>query len=546
MWTDVKLDPGGVPTVFVTDDHMRDFPKFMDHVIREKIGIEMGCFKVVGLVSSTTLEDLCAFAREYLLKLRRPQGVEVIEGNKFAYPVRQSFYFGSHSEHLYGSQQRICTPAQFSSFVQKVSETETFKTSPCCENALSKSVLDVEAHFWNVIGPAAAKSSGLGKSFSKSSVNALLEKAAEVRRMLDPYSKNIDFKTESFESVSLRRSQKKSISKCDPILCCPGIPLDNKAFPITSGFDLSNLGTLLDCHREKYPGLAHPYLYIASNHASFAWHIKEKALFSANILHFGAPSVWFVAGPRHFKKFSEVAKLFPLDPGQVSCASVLMHKYLMVSRDLLAKHGIPVQAVIQRQNEIIITYPYASHAGFHTGWNISQAVKFADPWPSQITMDIKEMIAVVRPDLLVMYMKRDYTNLALAVADNQFLKILGTLPFLNPSKDTGANVWASPAEEGESGKGLSNKEKSEMVNSSHYKGGRYVLHCPKKGCPKTLEGGRCHIPRMVAHIRKKHSTEPDLMLWIFREIDVMSSIDAQGFIVSPKHCSRVTPAGSGS
>lgn len=71
-----------------------------------------------------------------------------------------------------------------------------------------------------------------------------------------------------------------------------GIPVKDAKFPVTSNFNLSKLGTILDANQEKIPGISHPYLDVGSTHASFPWHIKDQALFSINIVHFGAPCVW--------------------------------------------------------------------------------------------------------------------------------------------------------------------------------------------------------------------------------------------------------------
>ena len=115
--------------------------------------------------------------------------------------------------------------------------------------------------------------------------------------------------------------------------------------------------------------------------------------------------------PQFYKKFTEWCHRFPLDVAQVTCVSIVggSHKYVLASKDFLAKLDIPVDIVcildntrprscvglqcvyfqyfshwmlqvIQNEGEVIVTYPFTPHSGFKTGWNIQQAVNFADEW----------------------------------------------------------------------------------------------------------------------------------------------------------------------
>jgi jumonji domain-containing protein 2 len=49
----------------------------------------------------------------------------------------------------------------------------------------------------------------------------------------------------------------------------------------------------------------------------------------------------------------------------------------MISPELIRNNSIPVKYVIQKPGEIIITFPYAYHAGFNHGFNCAEAVNFA-------------------------------------------------------------------------------------------------------------------------------------------------------------------------
>ena len=53
------------------------------------------------------------------------------------------------------------------------------------------------------------------------------------------------------------------------------------------------------------------------------------------------------------------------------------HKYINISPDLLAKYEIPFNKVVQREGEIIVTFPRCYHAGFNHGFNCAEATNFA-------------------------------------------------------------------------------------------------------------------------------------------------------------------------
>ena len=49
----------------------------------------------------------------------------------------------------------------------------------------------------------------------------------------------------------------------------------------------------------------------------------------------------------------------------------------IISPSVLAKHSIPWTKVTQHENEFIVTFPYAYHAGFNYGFNCAESTNFA-------------------------------------------------------------------------------------------------------------------------------------------------------------------------
>ena len=111
-----------------------------------------------------------------------------------------------------------------------------------------------------------------------------------------------------------------------------------------------------------------------------------------------------MVAPQFFTRFTECAHLFPLDVAHMTCVNIVGggHKYLVASKEYLKSWGIPVDVVsefqpfqfimkvkcmrtlslfvkvIQREGEMIVTYPYTAHSGFKCGWNVQEAANFGD------------------------------------------------------------------------------------------------------------------------------------------------------------------------
>ena len=57
---------------------------------------------------------------------------------------------------------------------------------------------------------------------------------------------------------------------------------------------MSKLDDLLTLHNEKIPGVTHPYGYFGMYKATFSWHVEDMELYRMNLIHHGAPKVWYI------------------------------------------------------------------------------------------------------------------------------------------------------------------------------------------------------------------------------------------------------------
>jgi len=129
-------------------------------------------------------------------------------------------------------------------------------------------------------------------------------------------------------------------------------------------------------HVEATTGITVPWLYFGMTMSAFCWHVEDHSFYSVNYHHFGAPKVWYSIPATHSKQFEEVMHrrlphLFQSQPD-------LLHSLVTIlSPKILQDEGIPVYRVEQHPRSYIITFPYAYHAGFNTGFNCAEAVNFA-------------------------------------------------------------------------------------------------------------------------------------------------------------------------
>eukprot|EP00357_Protocruzia_adherens_P012089 CAMPEP_0115029436 /NCGR_PEP_ID=MMETSP0216-20121206/36998_1 /TAXON_ID=223996 /ORGANISM="Protocruzia adherens, Strain Boccale" /LENGTH=449 /DNA_ID=CAMNT_0002406017 /DNA_START=67 /DNA_END=1416 /DNA_ORIENTATION=- len=127
---------------------------------------------------------------------------------------------------------------------------------------------------------------------------------------------------------------------------------------------------------QKLPGINTPYLYFGSWKSLFAWHREDLDLYALNYLHSGMPKHWYIIPADESEKLEKFVARYYEDEFK-QCKQFMRHKTTLVHPNTLKKHGITVHKVVQRQNEFVITFPAAYHAGFNFGSNIAEAVNFA-------------------------------------------------------------------------------------------------------------------------------------------------------------------------
>ena len=140
---------------------------------------------------------------------------------------------------------------------------------------------------------------------------------------------------------------------------------------------LDNILTRLRLKR-KLPGVTTPYLYFGMWRATFAWHVEDMDLYSINYIHFGAPKQWYSIRQADKQRFElAMASAFPADSSR--CRHFMRHKSYLASPGFIesAAGRIKPLRVVQKAQEIVLTYPYGYHSGYNLGFNCAESVNFA-------------------------------------------------------------------------------------------------------------------------------------------------------------------------
>ncbi|KAG0004839.1 hypothetical protein BGZ79_007973 [Entomortierella chlamydospora] len=144
----------------------------------------------------------------------------------------------------------------------------------------------------------------------------------------------------------------------------------------TSSWNTQCLGDLLSRIDQNLPGVNTPYLYFGMWKATFAWHVEDMDLYSINYLHFGSPKQWYCIRPEHSARFECIAQgIFSSD--YKTCPQFLRHKTYLLSPSKLAADGVPVNRLVQHEGEFVLTFPFAYHSGYNTGFNCAESINFA-------------------------------------------------------------------------------------------------------------------------------------------------------------------------
>jgi len=144
--------------------------------------------------------------------------------------------------------------------------------------------------------------------------------------------------------------------------------------------NINKLDTILNMVNQDYgvqiDGVNTSYLYFGMWKSTFAWHTEDMDLYSINYLHFGEPKTWYVIPPFYGRRFENLARTVFKENFRI-CDAYLRHKMIMISPQLLTQCEIPYKKVVQHAGEMIITFPYAYHAGFNHGFNAAESTNFA-------------------------------------------------------------------------------------------------------------------------------------------------------------------------
>lgn len=137
-------------------------------------------------------------------------------------------------------------------------------------------------------------------------------------------------------------------------------------------------------HMPRMPGINHSMYYIGQLFSRFCWHTEDAFLNSVSYLHRGsAEKIWYAVPPKFATQFEDYATesvfsdnlLDEYGTGQ----ALLMNKTTMFDPRKLRSQGIQVYRVVHKPGSFVLTAARAYHAGFNCGFNIAEAVNFANP-----------------------------------------------------------------------------------------------------------------------------------------------------------------------
>mmetsp|Transcript_29395 Transcript_29395/g.44866 ORF Transcript_29395/g.44866 Transcript_29395/m.44866 type:complete len:726 (-) Transcript_29395:250-2427(-) len=153
----------------------------------------------------------------------------------------------------------------------------------------------------------------------------------------------------------------------------------------------------------RLPGVTSAYLYFGMWASVFSAHTEDMNLLSINYLHAGAPKYWYAIAQEDSGRFeSLMASMFSHQ--STTCSEFLRHKRSLLSPNILTKAGISYTTQVQRQGDIVITFPGSYHFGFNTGFNCAESTNFAVPeW---VPMGEKANICMCRPHSVRIVMHR--------------------------------------------------------------------------------------------------------------------------------------------
>ncbi|XP_055312027.1 probable lysine-specific demethylase 4A [Sitodiplosis mosellana] len=120
-------------------------------------------------------------------------------------------------------------------------------------------------------------------------------------------------------------------------------------------------------------GIQRPFSYFAVGSSCFGAHIEDGNLNSINILHRGAPKLWYFIRQDQNKKFEQLTKKMSKN---IDCDLYVRHKTILPSPSVLDAQKIGFSRVLQNAGEIIISFSGGYHFGFSLGTNEAESVNF--------------------------------------------------------------------------------------------------------------------------------------------------------------------------
>lgn len=124
-------------------------------------------------------------------------------------------------------------------------------------------------------------------------------------------------------------------------------------------------------------GVSVPWVYAGMLFTSFCWHTEDLHTASINYNHCGAVKTWYGIPSAFHDAFVQAAQDYAGDLFE-SAPDILEHLVTLIPPHELASRGVPVYRIHQQPKEFVVTFPKAFHAGFNQGFNVAEAVNFAN------------------------------------------------------------------------------------------------------------------------------------------------------------------------
>ena len=153
----------------------------------------------------------------------------------------------------------------------------------------------------------------------------------------------------------------------------------------SSKFNLSDLnksGVLR--HIDPIPGITHSMFYVGQLFTRFCWHVEDAYLTSVSYLHGGSSEkVWYVVPPHHAADFEKFAASNVFVPNFLrrtwGAEAILKWKSTIFHPGKARMAGVDVYRIVHKPGTFVVTAPRGYHAGFNCGFNIAEAINFANP-----------------------------------------------------------------------------------------------------------------------------------------------------------------------